>query len=334
VSPRRQITAALLALAWLTATAAPAPAQAPEDKALGHPAIASSIEQARRGGPCTDVLCAASNATDGRDDTRWASAFSDSEWWMVDLGEPRLVDTVALTWHRARAQRYIIDTSVDGITFTRAASVVLNLSDAQIVALVLNLHWTETTHFDVRSARYVRVTGLERAPIFLDGRDQRFGISIWTASVFGPPDVPAASPPPPPPPPSPPPAPPATPAATPDGVSGLIRPFPVVRIKGSLTPSGARIQVFSVRAPRNALIRARCRGRSCPDRVRRRLGGHRRIRELERVLAAGTVVTVRVMRPGNFGKFTRFVIRRGRPPARTDRCLRGVAPAPVPCPGT
>ena len=129
-----------------------------------------------------------------------------------------------------------------------------------------------------------------------------------------------------------PPASPTAPRTGPAVVSELMRPFPVVRIKGRVTGSGARIDLLSVRAPKDATIRVRCRGRSCPARVRARVGGPARISELHRALAAGTVVTVRVTRPENYGKYARFVIRRHRPPARTDSCLRGSARRPVRCP--
>jgi hypothetical protein len=320
---RRPVTAVLLALAWLMTAPGQAVAQAPEDKALGRPATASSVEPARSNGPCSDVLCAPGLATDGRDDTRWGSAWEDDQWWMVDLGSPRLVDSVSLTWHRARPRHYLIETSLDGSAFTPAASVDLNLSDAQSAQLLVSLRWNEHTFFDARSARFVRVTAFDRAPIVLAGIPFRFGVSLWTASVYGPSETPPTAPTPPAP---------SPPAGSTDGVRGLIRPFPVVRIKGSTTETGARIDVLSVRAPKKARIRVRCRGFTCPNRVRKRDGGRRRIGELERALAAGTVVTVRVMRPGKFGKYTRFVIRRGRPPERTDRCLRGTDRAPVPCP--
>ncbi len=333
---RQSVIAALLVFVWLAAAAA-ARAQAPEDKALGRPAIASSVEPARPGGPCSEVLCAPGNATDGRDDTRWGSAFVDTAWWQVDLGRTRQVDSIALTWHVARAQRYVIATSLDGRDFVPAANVTLALSPEQVAELTVSRHYTETTRFDARGARYVRVSSLERAPIFRDGRTWLFGVSLWTASVFGPADdgqsaagssglpVPAAN--------SAPVSPAPSGAATgPAIVSGLIRPFPVVRIKGRVTARGARINLLSVKAPKDATIRVRCRGSSCPPRVRRRAGGRRRISELHRVLAVGTVVTVLVTRPGNYGKYTRFVIRRGRAPARTDRCLRGSARQPVRCP--
>jgi len=185
---RRSVTAALLTLLSLAIAAVPAPAQAPEDKALGRPAIASSVEPARDGGPCSAVLCAAGMATDGRDDTRWGSAWVDKAWWRVDLGRPRLVNTVALDWHRARPLHYLIETSLDGKSFAVAATVNLDLSDAEIAAVTESRHYTETTPFDSRSARYVRVTTLDRAPVVLDGKTYFFGVSIWTASVFGPPD--------------------------------------------------------------------------------------------------------------------------------------------------
>ena len=42
-----------------------------------------------------------------------------------------------------------------------------------------------------------------------------------------------------------------------------IRPFPVVRMRGRLTASGARVSLLSVRAPRPAKVTVRCKG-SCP----------------------------------------------------------------------
>lgn len=295
------VIAASLVLAWPATAAAVATAQAPEDKALGRPAIASSVEPAPPDGPCSELLCAPGNATDGRDDTRWVSASVDTAWWQVDLGRARQVDSVALTWHVARAERYVVATSLDGAEFAPAADVALRLSPERLAELTVSERHTETTRFDARSARYVRVSSLERAPVARDGRTRLFGVSLWNASVFGPAD----------------------------GISGLIRPFPVVRIKGRVTARGVNLDLLSVKAPRDATVRVRCRGTSCPPRVRRRA---RLKGKLPRVLAAGTVVTVLVTRPGEYGKYTRFVIRRGRAPARTDRCLRGSAVRPVSCP--
>jgi hypothetical protein len=104
----------------------------------------------------------------------------------------------------------------------------------------------------------------------------------------------------------------------------LMSPYPVVRLAGRLTPAGARVRVLSVlRAPKCALVRVSCRGRSCPaKRVSRFTGGRPvRLRRFERSLRAGAVLTVRISKDDLIGKFTQFRIREGKAPKRQDRCL-------------
>jgi PKD repeat protein len=127
-----------------------------EDKALGRVASASSVEE-----PGLE----ASKAVDGNSATRWSSSFLNSQWWQVDLGRARSVDTVTLNWETAYASRYQIQTSTDGTTFTTAADVTITAAGVR------------TTQFAARSARYVRVLGVTRAT--------QWGISFWDASVFG-----------------------------------------------------------------------------------------------------------------------------------------------------
>jgi hypothetical protein len=105
----------------------------------------------------------------------------------------------------------------------------------------------------------------------------------------------------------------------------LMTPYPVVRLAGRLTRSGARVRVLSVlRAPVCARVRVTCRGRSCP--VKRASGfmGRRplRFRRFERRLRAGTVLTVRISKNALIGKFTQFRIRKDLAPRRRDRCLQ------------
>jgi hypothetical protein len=106
----------------------------------------------------------------------------------------------------------------------------------------------------------------------------------------------------------------------------VIRPFPVVRMRGVLTSKGAKISLFSVRAPRTATIVVRCKGRSCPASRWSRAWNLRkktltRMGRFERSLRAGVRITVLVTRKGYVGKRTVFVIRRGAAPTRSDRCL-------------
>ena len=139
-----------------------------EDKARGKPAAASSVYK----------TFAAALANDADSTTRWSSVFADGEWWRVDLGATRQVDTVELNWEAAYPSTYKVQVSTDGTTFTDAATVSIS-----------NPGWKKTT-FPARDARYVRVLSVNRAT--------GFGISLWDARVFGPDD---AAPPPPPPPP-------------------------------------------------------------------------------------------------------------------------------------
>ena len=349
-------------LIGLAIAATPASAQdTGEDKALGRPAVASSVEGKRPGGGCNKVAdCAPSNVTDGDDDTRWSSEYSDPQFWQVDLGSPRLVDRLSLLWHRAHSAHYLISTSLDGVDFTTVADVSLRLSEDALRALSESRRLRDRPAFPVVSARYVRITSLERAPVLVGQRRLYFGNSLWEARVLGPPDDTGTPPPLPPavPPPtqasdfevvggaqpefetrgsgpaaSPFPVPPAVAPLRAESAPTVMSPFPVVRLKGSLTARGAAIELLSVSAPRAATVRVRCSGRGCPARVPARRGSVR-VRELRRTLRAGVVLEVFVTQLRRYGKYTRFEIQKGRPPRRTDRCVLSGSTRPVRCPGT
>ena len=112
----------------------------------------------------------------------------------------------------------------------------------------------------------------------------------------------------------------------------LLRPFPVVRIKGVLTARGARVTLLSVRAPRGSSVTVTCRGSDCPSRRYTSPASTGRLRPFERALSAGTRLEVRVTKAGFIGKSTVFVIRRQAAPKRTDRCLPPGAKRAVRCP--
>jgi PKD repeat protein len=115
----------------------------------------------------------------------------------------------------------------------------------------------------------------------------------------------------------------------------LMRPFPIVRLAGRVTPRGARIVLLEVRsAPRGAQVEVRCVGRRCPyKRATKRATGRRlRVRGVQRWLPSGTLIAVRVSQRGKIGKYTRFRIRGGKVPARKDRCLIPPYTSPKLCP--
>jgi hypothetical protein len=126
--------------------------------------------------------------------------------------------------------------------------------------------------------------------------------------------------------------------------ASFMTPFPVVRIQGRATRAGARITRLTVQAPAGVRLRVTCRGkrRGCPKRrtvnrtVQARSDGRTpitRIRRFERRLRAGAVIRVYVTADGVIGKYSRFVVRRRRAPARRDLCLLPGSMQPARCPG-
>jgi hypothetical protein len=113
----------------------------------------------------------------------------------------------------------------------------------------------------------------------------------------------------------------------------LMDPAPVVRIRGRLTRSGARITLLTVRAPRGARVTVRCLGRGCPARHWARPASLTRVTRFQAALPAGTRLVITVTKPGRIGKHTVIAVRRGAAPTRRDRCVMPGARKPVRCPG-
>jgi hypothetical protein len=104
----------------------------------------------------------------------------------------------------------------------------------------------------------------------------------------------------------------------------VLKPFPVVRMRGRLTTNGARVTLFSVRAPKGVRIAVSCSGPGCPKKPWMRAaakGRLTRIGAFERTLPRGMRITVVISRKGYVGKRSVFLIRRGAPPLRYDGCL-------------
>jgi hypothetical protein len=114
----------------------------------------------------------------------------------------------------------------------------------------------------------------------------------------------------------------------------LLSPFPRIVIAGVITRGSAQLTEFTIRGPRGALVRVRCRGRHCPFKTRRLVmrGSRVRVRSLERVWRAGPLLEVTVTRPGFIGKFSRFRFRAGNAPRRQDLCIAPGAKKPRRCP--
>jgi len=97
---------------------------------------------------------------------------------------------------------------------------------------------------------------------------------------------------------------------------------------------GALVKVLSVKAARGARVVVRCHGRGCPVGTVARSSAAPLVRfhRFERRLPAGVRLELFVRKKSRIGKYTRFLIRAGRPPARMDRCLMPGRARPVRCP--
>jgi Big-like domain-containing protein len=122
--------------------------------------------------------------------------------------------------------------------------------------------------------------------------------------------------------------------------SRLLSPFPLVRLAGSLRGSGVKVSTLTVRAPRGALVRVRVQPR-CAKNVRcaakqgsATVGkkGTVRFKKLELSYREGTTIEIRVSQGTLIGKYTRFVVRRGKAPKRQDQCLKPGAKRGSACP--
>jgi hypothetical protein len=121
----------------------------------------------------------------------------------------------------------------------------------------------------------------------------------------------------------------------------LMQPFPIVRITSIATRSGVRLRLLSVLAPAGAQITVRCTGHACPTKSQSHLAAVHKsraafveFRRFERALTPGAVIEIRVSKAGVTGKYTRFVVRRGKRPTRLDACISGVAPKAIRCPSS
>ncbi len=105
----------------------------------------------------------------------------------------------------------------------------------------------------------------------------------------------------------------------------MMRPAPVVRMRGVLSTNGAMITSLSVKAPKAAKLTVTCSGSSsCPAKrwsPKTRKRQNTRMVAFERNLRSGTRLTITLTRAGYVGKRTVFKIRRGKAPLRSDSCL-------------
>jgi hypothetical protein len=121
----------------------------------------------------------------------------------------------------------------------------------------------------------------------------------------------------------------------------LMRPFPVVRIVTTRTVGRVRLKLLSIQAPAGTNVTVSCTGKGCPLKSQTRVVPKPKAKSalapalafarFQRSLPAGTALEIRISISGQIGKYTRFLVRKGRLPLRSDACLNASQPKPVPC---
>ncbi|MFE1442674.1 discoidin domain-containing protein [Streptomyces sp. NPDC058739] len=127
--------------------------------ALNRPTTASSFQQSYG-----DCPCPASHATDGNQNTRWASDWSDPQWIRTDLGSVRSLRTIQLVWDPAYARSYEVQVSDDGSTWRTIHSTTSGNGDIDTVDAATR-------------ARYVRLQ--------LTARGTGWGYSLHEFGIYG-----------------------------------------------------------------------------------------------------------------------------------------------------
>jgi hypothetical protein len=126
------------------------------------PAIASSVEA-----PGLD----ARRVTDAMNDTRWSSRHFDCEWIMVDLEQMCRIDKVILSWEAAHARQYVLEFSMDAVTWYQVFDQKNGRGGVEVIPLL------SVDTFDKRHARFVRVNCSKRAT--------QWGYSLWAFEILG-----------------------------------------------------------------------------------------------------------------------------------------------------
>ncbi|HEY9306895.1 MAG TPA: discoidin domain-containing protein [Microbacterium sp.] len=140
--------------------------EATTDLAAGRPATASSEDPARR----------ATTVTDADPTTRWAVAVAErtraDSWIQVDLGAEKTVGSVRLAWEASAGERYLVQTSPDGQTWTTQTAYT-GSADANVARLdTVDLTPAGATAPAPVEARFVRMQGVQGDPAY--------GYSLYT----------------------------------------------------------------------------------------------------------------------------------------------------------
>lgn len=122
----------------------------------------------------------ATNAIDGKADTRWANEVKEKGHYItIDLKQSYEISKINISWEDASSIDYKIEVSNDGVSFK------------SVTAVSLDNYTTATDRIDTLSlkntviGRYVRITDVGDKYIKDSSNNRQHGISIWDVGIFG-----------------------------------------------------------------------------------------------------------------------------------------------------
>ena len=128
-------------------------------------ATASGFDESPDWAPKPDPMA----PVDGSMDTRWSSAYNESEWIYFDFSKPKTLSKIIIKWEQAYPTAYEILTSDDGTTWKR------------LILMENQAGGTSEINFEPVTAQYVKVLSVKRA-------SEEWGISMWEFEPYGPKD--------------------------------------------------------------------------------------------------------------------------------------------------
>lgn len=111
-------------------------------------------------------------AVDGNEGTRWESAFTDTEWWQVELANAYNLNYIEIKWEYAYSKHFEIQTSLDGDTW---ASLDVTYDGSNNLLQTINMNGTP--------AKFVKFQGIERA---LQYGNSFFEFRVYGLSIYDP----------------------------------------------------------------------------------------------------------------------------------------------------
>ncbi|OQC10415.1 MAG: F5/8 type C domain protein [Tenericutes bacterium ADurb.Bin087] len=107
------------------------------------------------------------HAVDANRDTRYAAVRDDNAFFYIDLGGVERVGKVVIDWEAAYASEYLLQMSMDAVTWTTVATVTKTNSEMDEIVFP---EWVET--------QFVKFQGVRRA--------LEYGYSFYSFEVYGP----------------------------------------------------------------------------------------------------------------------------------------------------